>query len=393
MSGTTYPNLPLNTAPTRAGWTVDQEGAGPGATFKATFASIFGLMNGADIITALGYTPVNKAGDTMSGGLTLSAGALSVASGTVNVGNSAAASTSFVLNSLGGSNSVTYETAGITIWRANTDTGAWSLQRYSGGVPVDTPLIVTSVDGTVQTANRLQVGAGTGIGGGVTNGVRIWSGTAGKGFTDIITTANAGLTATSFTFASQAGTRTYTVPDAGGNATVQMTGATMASDGLIETSVPLMLMRNTDGTVVDATGAAGTFHIASTPGTSLGLAGADAKSATITSDGITEFVMPSTYVAGSAFSVVINALIAGTGTPGTKTLVPKVYAVATDGTQGSNLGPVAQNMTTSAADYTFAVTGTNVTAGKRILIEAEAVLQETGGANNINTQINSIRVK
>lgn len=162
--------------------------------------------------------------------------------------------------------------------------------------------------------------------------------------------------------------------------------------GAFSGNVTLVHGRNADGTVLDATGGAGKFKIASTVGTSLGLAGEAANGNTKTDDAIYEVTLPGSYEAGANLTVTVNAKVAGTGTPGTKTLAVKAYRTANDGTQGSNLGPAAQAITTSNADYAFTIAGATLNPGDRVVLELEAVLQETGGSANINAQINSLRL-
>jgi hypothetical protein len=392
MSGTQIPNLPLTTTPARSDWTVDQQGAGPNATFKSAWSSIFGLLNIGDITGGLGYTPVNKAGDTMTGGLTLSSGSLSVASGTVNVGNSAATSTSFVLNSSTGTNSIFYQAAGVTIWEAVTGASAYSIGRFSGGVIVDAPLQILATDGSAVFANSVTIGAGIGNGGGTGGTLAIYSPTAAKGATNIKTTANSGNTSTNIVIASQAGTRTYTVPDAGGTATFVLSQGTLNPSGLANIQLGLTSSRNKDGTVITATPGSGLFSVSSTVGSTLDLIGQNAKSATITSDAIWEWATPPTYIAGQNLTVTVNAVAAGTGTNGASTIGVSAYGINNTGTFTSNIGPATQSLGTVAADYAFVITGTSLTATEKLLFDLQTKVIENGGANNLNAQINSIRV-
>jgi hypothetical protein len=149
--------------------------------------------------------------------------------------------------------------------------------------------------------------------------------------------------------------------------------------GSFSTSLILLHGRNADGTVLDATGGAGKFKTTVTLATSLVLAGEAANTNTKTDDVIFEALLPATYVAGDDVTVTVNAKVAGAGTPGTKTLAVKAYRTATDGSQGANIGPAAQALTTANADYAFAVAGASLSPGDRLLIELEAVIQETGG--------------
>lgn len=150
--------------------------------------------------------------------------------------------------------------------------------------------------------------------------------------------------------------------------------------------------RTATGLVLDATGGAGLFKITMTPATGLQLSGETANNNTKTDTVYWEYTLPKTYVAGAALSVIVNAnIVIGSGTAGTKTLTCLAYEVSTAGVSGANLGPVAQNLTNSAADYTFAITSTNLAPGDKLLIGLTIALQETA-SSNINAVINSVRL-
>ena len=392
MSGTQVPSLPLTTTPLRTDWTIDQQGAGPNETFRTTWTSVFGLINAADIVSSLGYTPFSAAGGTISGGVTMSSGALSVASGMVNIGNSSASSTSFVLNSSTGTNTVYYQTAGVTNWEAASNTSAWLLARFSGGVFQDAPIEVLASDGSVSMAQGLTVNSGPIAGAGTQPYITIVSSTASKGSTRISTTANSGNTQTTLNVAAQAGARTYTVPDAGGNATFNMTPGTLNASGLATIQLGLTSSRNKDGTVITATPGSGLFSVSSTVGSTLTLIGQNSKSATITSDSIWEWSTPPAYIAGQNLTVTVNAVAAGTGTNGASTIGVTAYSINNSGTFSGNIGPATQNLGTVAADYAFVITGTSLIASEKVLLDLQTKAIETGGSNNLNAQINSIRV-
>ena len=157
--------------------------------------------------------------------------------------------------------------------------------------------------------------------------------------------------------------------------------------------IPLLGGRNTDGSVIAAAAASGKFGCAITLGTSECLVGEAAESNTKTDDALFEFRVPDNYVAGANLTATVNAQVIGTGTPGTKTVQIKAYAKANVGTLGANIGPgAATAITTSAADYSFTITGANLVAGQLLVLELESVLQETGGSATITTQVNSLRV-
>lgn len=155
----------------------------------------------------------------------------------------------------------------------------------------------------------------------------------------------------------------------------------------------LMDGRNTNGTVLDATGSATNFAISSTVGTSLRLLGASATGLTRTNTAIYSATLPGTYIPGRDVTLTVNANRTGTGTAGTNTVDVQVYRVASDGTQGADLvTTAAQAITATAADYSFIVTGTGLVAGDRLLVQVVTVMQETGAVNPLTAQVNSIRV-
>lgn len=157
--------------------------------------------------------------------------------------------------------------------------------------------------------------------------------------------------------------------------------------------IPLLGARNTDGSVLAASAASGKFGIAITLGTSEALVGEAAENNTKTDDALLEFRIPDNYVAGANLTATVNAQVNGSGTPGTKTVQVKAYAKTNAGLLGSNIGPGSTSaIAASAADYAFVITGTGLVAGQLLVLELETVLQETGGAATITTQVNSLRV-
>ena len=134
------------------------------------------------------------------------------------------------------------------------------------------------------------------------------------------------------------------------------------------------------------------FSVSSTVGSVLDLIGQNAKSATITSDAIWEWATPPTYIAGQNLTVTVNAVAAGTGTNGASTIGVSAYGINNTGTFTSNIGPATQNLGTVAADYAFVITGTSLTVTEKLLFDLQTKVIENGGANNLNAQINSIRV-
>lgn len=169
--------------------------------------------------------------------------------------------------------------------------------------------------------------------------------------------------------------------------------ASNSANGLAATALPLITGKNSDGSTLAASASSGKFGIASTLGTSLNLAGEAAQNNTKTDTVMFEHMLPANYVAGQDITLTVNAKIAGTGTPGTKTLTGHAYKVDNAGAAGSDLiATSAPNMTTSNADYTFTITGTTLNPGDRLTISLVAALQETGNSASVNAQINSVRL-
>jgi hypothetical protein len=155
----------------------------------------------------------------------------------------------------------------------------------------------------------------------------------------------------------------------------------------------LLNFKNTTGATLTASAGAGILGISSTVGTSLGLVGEATSSSAKTDVGVIEYVLPSSYVAGTSFNVVMNANYTGSGTltAASTTVVPTVYAEADAGTQGSNLVTTsAQQISGTAADYAFAVNGSGLVPGQRVLLEVSMTITSASGANT--GQINSCRI-
>jgi len=155
----------------------------------------------------------------------------------------------------------------------------------------------------------------------------------------------------------------------------------------------LVYARNSDFTPVDTTGGAGKYKIFATLGTSISLQGENAQANTKTTTAVFDFTLPSTYIPGRDITVTINANTTGTGTAGTRTVVARVYRIASDGTSSADLVTTAAlTVTGAAADYAFAATGTTFAAGDRLQVSVVGVTQETDGTNTLSSVINSVRV-
>lgn len=176
--------------------------------------------------------------------------------------------------------------------------------------------------------------------------------------------------------------------------TAMVTAATVAANGMTGAMrMPLIHAKNSDGTTLAASAAAGKFGLALTVGTSEVLLSEAANSNTKTDIAVWEFVLPPTYIAASNLTVTANTnYTLGSGTVGTHTLAMAAYLCADAGTQGSTLiATAAQTVPAAAGEVTFTITGTSLSPGSRVMLAATLVIQDTGGSN-ITAQINSVRV-
>lgn len=158
--------------------------------------------------------------------------------------------------------------------------------------------------------------------------------------------------------------------------------------------IELTAARNSNGSVIDATGAANNFKVASTVGTSLRLQTENAQGNTKTDTAVWELIVPASYIPGRILTAVVGANhVAGSGTVGTATVDVQAYELVAAGTESADLcSTAAQNITGTAAEYSFVITGTGLVPGDRIRLAVVVAIQETGGANTSYGQINSVRL-
>lgn len=167
----------------------------------------------------------------------------------------------------------------------------------------------------------------------------------------------------------------------------------------------LLAFRNVDGTPITTTQTAGKFAysvVSASPVSSPPTAGGPVvvlgevtnNSGPVTDVMTAFFTLPPTYQSGANFNVLINArvLIVAGATITTATVQPLVYLVAANGTLGANLGGAAQTITTSAVQYTFAVTGTGLVAGSQFRLDIAGVLT-TSGSQNAAIRVGSVWVQ
>lgn len=292
----------------------------------------------------------------------------------------------------GGTGRATLTNHGVLIGAgttAITQLGVGASGTILAGVTSADPAFTASPSGlTSIEATTVQAGLS-----GTAGTVSVFPTTAASGKTSITATANSGDTTTTINTAAQGGTRAYTIPDQGGNATVLMTVGTVASDGLVATPLAITGFKNNDGTTLVVAASAGKFGITSTPGTVLQLLTEAANSNTKTDIAQVEYVVPLNYVSASNITVTANCdYTLGGGTVGTHTLAAAAYLTANAGTQGTTLiATSAQTVPASAGDVTFTITGATLVPGSRLILTFTLVIQDTGGSN-ITAHVNSVRL-
>ena len=146
------------------------------------------------------------------------------------------------------------------------------------------------------------------------------------------------------------------------------------------------------GTIPATSGASTTgFNISRTAGTSYALTGVATSSSAITTKFLAETNVASTYVAGTAIPVVINANYTGSGTitAASTTLTLNAYTEV-GGVETAITGiTAAQQFTGTAANYTFNIPSTaGLVAGQHIAIELVMLVTTSSGANT--GQLNSV---
>lgn len=155
----------------------------------------------------------------------------------------------------------------------------------------------------------------------------------------------------------------------------------------IEYPIPLLQWRYADGTVLDATGAAGKPKLVMGgwgSGTGI-LQGEDAHGATKTETVCFDFTLPAEYKAGSDIYLFVSGRVydTGSGTMSAKTIDVEVYKISQYGTAGSDLCiDSAQNLATYMMAYIFGVTATDLVAGDRLRVLARITITESGGTGS-----------
>jgi hypothetical protein len=144
---------------------------------------------------------------------------------------------------------------------------------------------------------------------------------------------------------------------------------------------------------VSATGTSTAYGIARTAGTSYDLIGAATSSNAVTTKAMWETNIASTYVAGTAIPIVVNANYTGSGTiTGASTTLTVAAYTEVGGVETALTGiTAAQQFTGTAANYSFSIPSTaGLVPGQHITVEVVMLVTTASGANT--GQINSVGV-
>lgn len=140
-----------------------------------------------------------------------------------------------------------------------------------------------------------------------------------------------------------------------------------------------------DGTLVDNGWGTGGLH----------LAFGDVQDDSRTYEVRTVVALPADYVADADVRLIANAHYddGDGGTAGTVQIDAEVYALADDGTVGSDLcATAAQDLADAAADETFVVTDSGLAAGDRLQVYLRVTVQESGDSGTLYARLNSLRL-
>ncbi len=209
--------------------------------------------------------------------------------------------------------------------------------------------------------------------------------TTATGKTTLTAASNSGATTTNINTAQQAGARTYTVPDQGGNATFQLTGGTQsATTGLISTTMPMTGMRTAAGLMMTASASGTNFGLTYTPGTTAILVGTATSSSSTADVAALDFVLPPNYIAGTNITLSVGCYYTNaSSTASVHTMAAAAYLNTAAGLQGSTLiatGAQTCPITTSALQ-TFTITGATLVPGSYLTLTFSAAVTNGAGAS------------
>ena len=174
--------------------------------------------------------------------------------------------------------------------------------------------------------------------------------------------------------------------------------SSLEEESLIRYPIPLMLCRNNDGTVIDATGGDTKFSIGimGWGGSTLVLKGEQSQNETELTTLVSEFRVPAEYIASANVKLIVHAFYddSGGGTTPTCTIDAKVYELLDSGSGGADLcASAAVALTTSFADKSFTITDAGLTAGDKLLILVQTSVQEAGNSGWLQSIIGSMELQ
>ncbi len=141
------------------------------------------------------------------------------------------------------------------------------------------------------------------------------------------------------------------------------------------------------GVAVTGTATGGAVGVSRTAGTSLVLLGEATSGSAKTDKAFWQLNLPTTYVAGAAIPVIVNAAVLGTGTlTGASTTISVAAYTENTGTETALTVSAAQSLVATAQGYTFSVTGTGLAVGQPLGIEVTGLVTSSSGANTFEIQ-------
>ena len=241
-----------------------------------------------------------------------------------------------------------------------------------------TPSGLTSLEATT-----VQVGLP-----GTAGTVVIYPTTASKGDTVLSASANSGATITNINTAAQGGARTYTVPDAGGNADFMLAGCASYSTttGLCGLGLPMAAMKTVAGLQMTGSASSTNFGLVYTPGTGAYLVGTATSSGSTSNVAAIDFIVPQNYIPGSTLTIGISCYyLNGSSTASVHSMTAAAYLEnTTSGAQTqltvSSSGAVTCPITT-ATNQTLTITSTGVVPGSYLVLTLSAAVTNGGGAS------------
>lgn len=381
-------------------------------TAYASKAVILGASKEINTITTAGITNLNVGADGTKGVFTVYPTTATNGSFVIDCTDQGAARTiTLNLNAMGQSTTLNVadpgaaasylmqSTAAITIAEADVldavtpGTAASSkavVLGSSGEIATITTATITT--GNIATVNATDLDLGLSAGGAGTLDIFPTGGTLGK--LTVSATDSAGDTTTEITNASQAGARTYTIPDAGASANFMMLVASQAVAGTLTRAdlteevlqiygIPIYSLRQADLAAMGVSETAGD-HYLSLNTDEITLFGEIANNETEVSISWFQFIIPPEYVAAGDFRVRVKHQSFGAGTDNGSTVDIAAFEQDGNGATGSDLSTTtaATAITkTSWATTDFIITAAGLVAGDIVNIKLTTTVIENASSD------------